>query len=54
MCGPLVFYNDYIAFIDGSIYKTSKQGKITGDIPSPLVRNQEEIDDSTDNKGVAN
>ena len=37
MCGPLVFYNDYVAFIDGSCYSTQKQGDTTEDIPSPLV-----------------
>lgn len=36
MCGPLVFYNDYVAFIDGSCYSTQKQGDTTEDIPSPL------------------
>ena len=38
MYGPLVFYNDYISFIDGTVYKTLKQGQLTEDILSPWVR----------------
>ncbi|XP_060574529.1 lysophospholipid acyltransferase 2-like isoform X2 [Ruditapes philippinarum] len=35
MCGPLVFYKDYCAFIDGSCYTSNSENSNNKDIPSP-------------------